>query len=444
MATTATHDDRNIADEAADAALAAAESKGLRIALIGRTLVLGIVSLWLLYGVFAYRATTIVGLAIVLAYMAAGLALLVYLSRGGSRVAVYAFTAAELVALGVIAATVPLAAAGGVPQIMVFRAYNVGYFLVLVAVGALSLSPALVLWSGLVACLSLWGSFAWIVSSMGRTVSWRDYPAQGTGADYVRVLLDPDFVGFGNRVEETLVIVVVSGLIAYAVHRARRVVRDRALAEAERRRALEVFGQYVPPDVALRLIRSPEGLAPRALEGSILFGDIAGFTRFSEERAPEEVIRTMTDVFEVATERIARHGGVVAGFAGDAFVAAFTFAEDPSSSALGAIAAARDIQADLGARAFSGVRLVMRIGIASGRIAAGSVGGSVRRAYTVYGDPVNLAQRLQELAKTRGLLLMICDETWRRSGEPEAFGSQGNLEVRGRSRPVVGYGPRQT
>jgi adenylate cyclase len=436
-------DGQATADADAEVALAKAEREGLRVALLGRTAVLGVVALWFAYGALTFSATALLGLAITLAYLAAGLVLLAYVQRGGSRIAVYAFTAAELIGLGLMAATLPLAAAGDVPQIMVFRAYNVGYFLVLVAVGALSLSPGLVLWSGFVASVSLWAAFGWIVSTMEHIVSWRDYRPGSPGSEYVRVVLDPAFVGMGNRVEETIVILVVSGLIAYAVHRARGVVRARSLADAERRRALEVFGQYVPPDVALALIRSPAGLAPRALEGSVLFGDIASFTRFSETRTPDEVIQTMTEVFETATVHITRHGGIVAGFAGDAIVAAFTFSGDASSSARGALSAARDIERELATRVFFGASLAMRIGISSGEIAAGSVGGTSRRAYTVYGDPVNLAQRLQELAKGHGRVLMICDETWRRAGSPAEYESHGSLTVRGRERAVEGYAPTE-
>lgn len=68
----------------------------------------------------------------------------------------------------------------------------------------------------------------------------------------------------------------------------------------------------------------------------------------------------------------------------------------------------------------------MRMGVASGRIAAGTVGGGKRRAYTVYGDPVNLSQRLQELAKILKSDLLICDETWRLSQPRDGFLDQGS------------------
>jgi class 3 adenylate cyclase len=84
----------------------------------------------------------------------------------------------------------------------------------------------------------------------------------------------------------------------------------------------------------------------------------------------------------------------------------------------------------------------MRIGVASGRIAAGTVGGGKRRAYTVYGDPVNLSQRLQELAKTLKLNLLICGDTWRLSQPKGGFLDQGVHEVRGRERPIRAFGPQ--
>lgn len=276
---------------------------------------------------------------------------------------------------------------------------------------------------------------------MASTRSWGDFPPGGSGEDYVTLVLSPDFIGQGNRIEETIVLAGVSGLIAYAVQRARGFVRQRSLAEGQRLRAMETFGQYVPPDVAERLVQTMGGLAPRTLQGSVLFADIAGFTRFSETREPADVIRTMTEIFDIATEVVTEAGGLVAGFAGDAMVASFTFADDAAGSARAAVAAATSIQTRLAAREFEGTRLTMRIGVASGRIAAGTVGGGKRRAYTVYGDPVNLSQRLQELAKTLRTNLLISDETWRLAQPRGGFLDQGVHELRGREGRVRVFGP---
>jgi class 3 adenylate cyclase len=430
-------------DDADDiaASLRAAELQGLRIAIMGRIVVLAVMAFWLILLVIFYGPTVISGLSVVLVYLAASVLLLRHLRQDRGPAVVFAYTAAEIVMLGVFAATLPLAVSGGVPQIFIFRIYDVGFFLLFVATSALTLSPRLVLWSGLVSCATLWAVFLWIASGMERTVSWSDFPPGGAAADYTAILLSPDFVGTADRVVDTMVIMGVAGLIALAAKRARGFLQDRMLADARRLRTLEVFGQYVPPEMARNLVDSQGDLAPRTLEGSILFADIAGFTQCSETRPPEAVIAAMTDVFALATEAATREGGMVAGFAGDAVVVAFTFAEDAAASDRAAVRSAQAMQYDMAGRSFDGADLMLRIGIGSGPISAGSVGGAKRRAYTVYGDPVNLAQRLQDLGKPLDARLLICETTWRNAGLGDSFADTGVHLLRGKRHPVRVFRP---
>ena len=423
--------------------LAKAERDGLVVSLIGRFVVLTVVGAWLAYGTIVYHASTAIGLAVVVLYLAASLALIRYFRRGGRLWVAFAFSAVEIVGIGLIAALAPLAAGGDVPQIFVFRVYNIGYFILPIAIGALSLSPALVLWTGLVACLTLWGTFLWIISGMDRRVSWESFLDGGTGDEYMRVVLDPDFVGIGNRMEETIALALTAGLIAFAVHRARVFFRTRAVAEQRQRQTLEIFGQYVPSDAVSRLIDNPADLAPRTLRGSVIFVDMAGFTRFSEGRPPAEVIATLNDLFDLITSVIAERQGVVAGFAGDAVCAAFTLADNPGESARQALAAAEEIASTVSQSRFGSANLAVRIGVASGEVAAGSVGGRRRRTYTVYGDPVNVSQRLQELCKTAGTSMLVTEETWRLAGAPDRYVDHGVTPVRGRDGTLRVYSQRQ-
>jgi len=417
-----------------------AEREGIGIALLGRSIVLAVVALWFLFGVVVH-GISVIGLIDVLIFLAAGLLLRRHILAGGAKLLMYVFTAAEILALGAFFALAPLSLSAEVPQIQVFRAYGFGYFLVLIAVGTLSLSPWLVLWAGAVTCVALWGAFLWIVAGMERTVSWSALPPGHTAEQYLGVVLDPSFIGIGNRVEETIVIAAVSGLLAYAVHRARRLMLQRALMEQRQRRAYAVFGQFVPDEVVRRLVDEPGTLAPRRMEASVLFLDIAGFTRFAEQRDPAEVIRMLNTVFEAATETIAESGGIVIGFPGDAVIATFAGADGPDRSAAAAVRAAEQILTRIRGLSFDGAPIGLRIGLASGTIAAGSVGGRTRQAYTAYGDPVNLAQRLQELAKRHGTALLACETTCRRAGLAERFREIELAAIRGRTEPVRVFAP---
>ena len=123
---------------------------------------------------------------------------------------------------------------------------------------------------------SLWAAYLWILSGMERTVNWSDLPVGPTRQQFLEVFLDPDFIGTGNRIGESFFILACSAVLALVVHRARQVVRARATADRQRARAQEVFGQYVPPQIAERLLETETSLLPESRTASVLFADIEG------------------------------------------------------------------------------------------------------------------------------------------------------------------------
>lgn len=107
--------------------------------------------------------------------------------------------------------------------------------------------------------------------------------------------------------------------------------------------------------------------------------------------------------------------------------------------AASAIAAARDLLERVAERDFEGEHLGIRIGIATGEVAAGTVGGRGRRSYTLYGDTVNLAQRLEAHNKALGTHLLVDQSTWEAAGQPIALTDAGPCPVRGRDAGTVIY-----
>ncbi len=415
-----------------EADLAAAEHAGIRLALIGRTLaLLPLAGSYAWYGVPVgnYR-----GLAVASAFILAGLVHFILLVAGRERQwHRYAFLALDTVGLGLLVVLTPLSqSAEDVPRILIFRAYGVYYLFLILAVAALSLSPRLVLFAGATVTATLWAVFGWIVADMPRTLTWGDLP-QGADRDTVmRILLDPDFIGLGNRAEESVAILATSALLAVAVHRARNVVRARASVERQRRRIQEVFGQYVPPEVAGAILADRAALTPQTRTATILFSDIEGFTRLSERRPPAEVIRVLNAYFDAATEVVGAHRGVVVSFVGDAVIAAFNTPLDLAGHAEAATRCGKALLALVAREAFGGEELKLRIGIATGPVASGSVGGTRRQAWTVYGDTVNLAQRLEGLNKDTGTRLLVSEETAKQVGKAIAFREVGTIAVKGR------------
>jgi class 3 adenylate cyclase len=212
-------------------------------------------------------------------------------------------------------------------------------------------------------------------------------------------------------VNQGVVLILVTCIAALAVHRARGVVRAHAAAEAERNRVQRIFGRYVPEQVAEQLITAGH-LAPQQREASIIFADIEGFTRLSEALPPADVIGLLNSFFSAATAIIDERGGVVVNHVGDALIAAFNVPLPIDGHAARAVGAARTLLSLVSGREFDSHRLRLRIGIATGPVAAGTVGGAGRQTYTLYGDTVNLAQRLEELNKEIGTDCLICGATF--------------------------------
>jgi len=272
-------------------------------------------------------------------------------------------------------------------------------------------------------------------------VSWGDLPAGPDRAAYLSVFLDPDFIGTGNRIEESMALLLVSAILALAVRRARALVRARAAAERQRARVQAVFGQYVPAEVAETILADDGALTPRSRPASVLFCDIEGFTAMAERRAPADVIALLNGFFDRGTAIVSGRGGVVVSFVGDAIVAVFNAPLDTPDHAAQAIRAGAALIAETEARTFGGERLRLRVGVATGPVAAGSVGGATRQTWTVYGDTVNLAQRLEALNKRFGTRILVCEATMRAAGPAFGFGEVDTVAVRGRTAPTRVFAP---
>ena len=197
------------------------------------------------------------------------------------------------------------------------------------------------------------------------------------------------------------------GVLAYAVRRARRVVFALAEAEDRRQRIERAFGQHVPDWVVRRLIDDPASLTPSVHEASILFMDVENFTAFSAGRDPLLVMTRLDALLDATSGLVARAGGIVVSYGGDSMLAVFGGPGAPEDHADRAFIAARDILATHDVHP-----LRLRIGLATGEVASGIVGGAARKSFTFYGETVNLAQRLEQSCKTTGTRLLRSPETY--------------------------------
>lgn len=205
----------------------------------------------------------------------------------------------------------------------------------------------------------------------------------------------------------------------------------------ERERFRETFGRYVDESVAATILkREGEGvLAGETREATVLFTDIAGFTTIAEHLAPDDLVAALNAYLETVLEPIRAHGGVVNTFIGDGLFASFNMPLACENHACAAVRAAIDIQRAVGGRTFGGmgVAFATRIGISTGHVIGGSVGAGRRLTFTLLGDTVNLAARLEQLNKDYGTRILVSHSTREACGDQFVFQGLGNVAVRGRS-----------
>ncbi|MDQ1331385.1 MAG: adenylate cyclase [Thermodesulfobacteriota bacterium] len=162
------------------------------------------------------------------------------------------------------------------------------------------------------------------------------------------------------------------------------------------------FGRYVSPEVVDMIMSHPEEslLKGQRSEATILFSDIRGFTAYSADREPEEVVEALNEYFRIATGFILEYGGYVDKFIGDAVMGVFGVPVFRADHAERAVRAAVAMQKKFNTAGKNGNRLLNKIGIGinSGIIVSGNLGSDIKMEYTVIGDSVNLASRLSSVA----------------------------------------------
>ena len=176
----------------------------------------------------------------------------------------------------------------------------------------------------------------------------------------------------------------------------------------ERERLREAFGAFVDPDVADQIMR--EGvLEGDEAEISVLFLDIRDFTAFAEQASAREVVARLNHFYERVVPALTRHGGHANKFVGDGLLGVFGTPERLHDHADRATACALDIARLVNAT--YGDRLQVGIGVNSGPVMAGTIGGGGRLDFTVIGDAVNTASRVEHATRATGDVILITEAT---------------------------------
>jgi adenylate cyclase len=168
-----------------------------------------------------------------------------------------------------------------------------------------------------------------------------------------------------------------------------------------------------------------------------MFVDIRGFTAAASIRTPQQVVDRLDTAFAVLVDIVDRNGGIVNKFLGDGFLALFGAPFDDPNAAERAVAAAREMLAAIEEQnAGSDWPLRIGIGLHLGNVVAGNVGSPRRKEYTVIGDTVNLASRIETLNKEFGSQFLISDAVHQEIGDVADATSVGDVPIRGYEQPV--------
>ena len=208
---------------------------------------------------------------------------------------------------------------------------------------------------------------------------------------------------------------------------------------AERERLREAFGAYLDEEVAQHIIGSdydPEG---HEVEVSLLFCDVQDFTGHSANSSASEVVSRLNELFECMVPIIGRHRGHVDQFVGDGLLAVWGAPERIPDHADRAVQCAVELARTVNSRRPGGFEI--GIGVNSGPVVAGAIGGAGRLSYSVIGGAVNLASRVEAKTRDTGDPVLITDETRRMLSETMEVQPRGRLEVRGYSELIELYAP---
>jgi adenylate cyclase len=235
-------------------------------------------------------------------------------------------------------------------------------------------------------------------------------------------------------------ILLVAGIAAGFVASRLRGSFTRALeSHEERSRILGVFGQHVSPQVVERLVMGAAEAKSELRDVCVMFLDIRDFTGFAEKRSAEEVVAYLNSIFDTAVDAVVKHHGIVNKFLGDGFMAVFGAPIAEGNPCADAVAAGLEVLERLDKLQSEGRIAPTRIGLGlhAGPAVVGTIGATQRKEYTVIGDVVNVASRVEALNKEFGSRMLVTEAVWRECGHDEQSPvSRDPLRVRGREMPV--------
>ena len=234
-------------------------------------------------------------------------------------------------------------------------------------------------------------------------------------------------------------ILFVAGLVAGLLARQIKTQVEISLGTAhERDRAVRIFGQYVSPQIADKLLHQPVELGGELRNVCVMFLDIRNFSDFAAHERPETVMAYLNTLFGFMIDVVNAHQGIVNKFLGDGFMAVFGAPIDDAEQCAHAVNASLEILQRLdGLNAASSIPATrIGIGLHMGEAVTGNVGSSQRKEYTIIGDVVNMASRIEQATKEYNARLLISDAVRHNLDGNLAVEDLGATTLKGQTHPA--------
>lgn len=424
-------------------AIAAEEQAGLTFAFRARIVAVAAVIIWLLLLIDPQRQLYYVSVAA--AFLLFGF--VPHLMRR-HRYAVAIRLAFALLDVILVTAVVVLPPPGnldiGWPIQTRIRGPEFLYLVLLIAGAALTYSPLQVLWTGL-CVVAAWSAAVVTLYLRDDTVSFGDRLPGSSGMPLdstLQILMSPYHVSIFFLMNQVVLTLIVTAVLAAAVWRSRAMLVRQTRAEIAR----ADLSRYVSPDVADAIMTADQPFgAPNTRQVGILFADIVGFTGLSEHMTPDRIVLLLKSFQQRCCAVVFRHGGSLDKYMGDGFLATFGAITELPDVAARALHCAAELQQEMdrwnAKRAARGaVRVPLSIGVDCGAVVVGNIGSESRLEFTVVGDTVNTASRLE--AATRQLNCRIATSqsclqaAAAHSNSLPEFASVGPLRLEGREQAV--------
>ena len=425
-------------------ALAREKYEGHRLATFARTIALGILAVLVVILVPAIHTLFYVG--VILLFILLGWLQLRAARVGQSRLELFLIFADLALLTAAFTISNPFRPED-IPTAFNYRFDNFIFFFLFLALGTLAYSWRTV-WA-----IGFWTACLWGIGLLGVTLFGTKVPGltEASNAiypdnDLLRWGLDPNGLQLTERIEEIVAILMVAVILGLKGARSNRLLMEQANIAAERAN----LSRYFPSSLLDSLASTDHDIgAVRNQEVAVLFTDIVGFTEFAESTTPEAVMELLRDYHSMVEAAVFQNGGTLDKYLGDGAMATFGTPEAGPDDAQNALNAAQQIlkgtDALNAARASQGHDPIkVSVGLHFGAVTLGDIGSARRLEFTVIGDTVNVASRLEAASRELDCNCVVSDALMRKAmptdlelGEkPAGFAARTGLRIRGRQNTI--------